>query len=90
MKKKENCWEYMQCGREPGGKNVAKRGLCPAATSEEYDGVNNGLNGGRFCWKISGTMCFDSIKGSCAPEITSCLLCPFFKKVKEEEGDSFA
>ena len=90
MKKKENCWEYMQCGREPGGKNVANRGLCPAAASEEYDGVNNGLKGGRFCWKISGTMCFDSIKGNCVPEITSCLLCPFFKKVKEEEGDSFA
>ena len=25
------CWEIEQCGREPGGRNTAKAGVCPVA-----------------------------------------------------------
>jgi hypothetical protein len=35
-------------------------------------------------------MCFDTIKGISAKKIASCYLCPFFKKVKKEEGASFS
>ncbi len=80
----------MQCGREPDGTNSEKLGTCPASTKEMYKGINNGINAGRFCWKIAGTMCFGSIKGTHALEIISCLQCPFFEKVKAEEGESFA
>jgi hypothetical protein len=27
---KENCREYMSCGREPGGARVHEYGVCPA------------------------------------------------------------
>jgi len=88
--KKENCWEFMKCGREPGGDKSAERDACPAATSEEYNGVNNGINGGRFCWKVAGTMCSNAIQGSFSLEIINCTQCAFFKKVREEEGPYFS
>ena len=88
MKKKLNCWEYMKCGREPDGVNSEKLGTCPASIVEMYTGVNSGINAGRFCWKIVGTMCFETIKGTSALEIISCTQCPFFKKVRNEEGTS--
>ena len=87
---KTNCWEYMKCGREPGGVNSEKLGTCPASTEEVYDGVNEGTNGGRFCWKVVGTMCFDTIKGISAIEIVSCSQCLFFNKVKQEQGSDFS
>lgn len=87
--KKVNCWEYMKCGCEPGGNNTQEQGTCPAATAKIYQGVNGGVQAGRFCWKIVGTMCFDAIKGKFAQEITSCMQCPFFIEDKEEEGISF-
>jgi len=30
--KKKNCWEFMKCGREPGGVNAIELGVCRAAT----------------------------------------------------------
>jgi hypothetical protein len=88
-KTKQNCWEFMKCGREPNGSNVKKFGACPASTAESYNDINNGVNAGRFCWKIVGTLCCDTIKGTSALSIVSCLQCPFFKKVKAEEGEYF-
>lgn len=26
-----NCWEFMRCGREVGGKNTEKLGVCPVS-----------------------------------------------------------
>ena len=89
ISEKQNCWEYMKCGRGPNGQNVAKLGVCPAATAEVYHGVNNGANGGRCCWKISGTMCFETIQGDSDRKLISCIQCSFFKKVKNEEKISF-
>ena len=80
----------MKCGREPNGSNADKLNVCPTTTAKEYNNINNGVNAGRFCWKIVGTLCFDTIKGVSALNIVSCLQCPFFKKVKEEEGECFA
>ena len=90
MEEKINCWEYMKCGREPNGNKSKELGVCPASTNETHQGVNKGKNAGRFCWKIAGTMCFESVMGISAKEIVSCFFCPFFKKVKQEEGDFFS
>ena len=87
---KQNCWEFMKCGREPNGANADKLDVCPASTAVLYNNINNGVNAGRFCWKIAGTLCFDTIKGASALSIVSCLQCPFFKKVDEEEGKDFS
>lgn len=81
---KVNCWEYMKCGREPGGKNVSNDGLCPATTAFSADGFNSGKNGGRLCWAIAGSLC-SVTQGKFARAIPSCLECDFYMKVVNEE-----
>lgn len=90
MPAKLNCWEFMKCGREPGGKKTTELGVCPAAMSNpKADGVNDGKNGGRICWALVGTFCGDKIQGEFAEKQVTCLNCDFFQKVKEEEGAKF-
>jgi protein phosphatase len=86
MKKKINCWEYMKCGRHPGGDKVDKLGLCPAAIDPIYDGFNQGDSAGRACWIVSGTFCDGKIQGSFADKQDSCKNCAFYKKIHAEEG----
>ena len=87
--RKINCWEYVGCGRELGGENVPESGVCMAAIDKLIDGVNNGRNGGRICWAISGTFCGDRIQGHFAKKLLSCKSCGFFRMVKYEEGSTF-
>ena len=86
MSNRENCWEYMCCGREPGGNRAKEFGVCPAATIEDLDGYNGGHHGGRFCWAVAGTFCGGEIQGDFAEKIGSCYRCNFFQYVKLEEG----
>ncbi len=80
----------MKCGCEPGGSKVKDIGICPAATTTKYNGVNKGLNSGRLCWLLSGTMCSGKISGFYADKFfKDCLLCPFYKIVENEEGNLF-
>lgn len=83
---KKNCWEVMNCGREPGGAKVHELGVCLAATSQAFDGINGGHNGGRFCWAVAGTFCDGQVQGTFAVKILTCIKCPFFQQVKQEEG----
>ncbi|MBF0259165.1 MAG: protein kinase [Desulfamplus sp.] len=76
----------MKCGRESGGINVQKTGICPAATDQSYDGINSGVCGGRFCWAVAGTMCNGKVEGTFAEKRKSCSQCTFYKKVRAEEG----
>lgn len=66
QKRKVNYWEYMKCGREPGGKHVAEKGACPAPADTGVDAINKGKNGGRCCWTIAGTLCFGEAHGTIA------------------------
>ncbi len=86
---KQNCWEYKNCGREPGGKNVDKMGVCFAAMSKEYDGIHEGVNGGRVCWVVAGTLCEGKVQGSFASKIRACASCDFYKVVKDEEKENY-
>jgi hypothetical protein len=81
-----NCWEYLKCGREPGGAKEKERGSCPASTITLANGINRGAKGGRICWEVIGTMCGGRVQGSFAMKQTSCVACAFYWKVKEEEG----
>jgi len=83
---KQNCWEFMKCGREPGGSNVDELGICPTAIDQSCNGINCGKNAGRICWTISGTFCSGKIQGSFAKKWYDCLNCEFFKQTKQEEG----
>jgi hypothetical protein len=81
-----NCWDVLQCGREPGGDKVHLNGPCPAAVDRSVDGTNGGTNGGRLCWAISGTFCGAEVQGDEASKFISCFSCPFFGRVLQEEG----
>jgi hypothetical protein len=82
----QNCWEYMKCGREPGGEKAEELGVCPAVEDTSFDAINRGKNAGRFCWAVAGTFCGGKAQGSFAEKRESCLSCSFFNKVRAEEG----
>lgn len=86
MPTRQNCWEFKQCGREPGGPKAPELGICPAATDVSCDGMNGGKNAGRICWAVAGTFCGGRVQGTFAEKQLSCMTCDFFKVVKEEEG----
>jgi len=76
---KQNCWEHMKCGREPGGDKVAELGLCRVAIDKSLNGLNSGINGGRICFAIAGTFCGGEVQGTFAKELGSCTKCEFYK-----------
>jgi serine/threonine protein phosphatase PrpC len=88
MTRKINCWEYMGCGREPGGCHAADKGICPAATDRSHDGTNEGTCGGRFCWAVAGTLCHNQVQGTYAGKQESCLDCEFYLQVRAEQGSA--
>ena len=87
--RKENCWEYMQCGREPGGHRVDELGVCAAATDRRFDGVNGGKNAGRCCWGVAGTLCNGKGDGVFVEKFGNCVKCPFYLDVERHEGRFF-
>ena len=86
--KKVNCWEYMQCQRQPGGEKVAESGECPAAIDDSFDGINYGKNAGRICWAVAGTCCGGEVQGTFAEKRSSCTECAFYRLVQEQEATS--
>jgi hypothetical protein len=87
---KQNCWDAKKCGRERGGARSAELGICPAATDSRLTGLNGGLNGGRVCWVMTGTLCGGKVQGSFALKMGSCMSCDFYQQVTREEGASCA
>lgn len=85
-----NCWEFFECGREPGGKKIRELGACPAAAKTELDGVNDGTNGGRACWAIAGTLCEGEIQGTYAQKLGNCLKCDFHAFVRGQQHGNYA
>ena len=83
---KLNCWEALQCGMEPGGRNVDRFGVCPAATFAAADGFLGGKNGGRACVYITGTFCSGTIQGTHKDKQKQCHKCSFYQEVKREHG----
>lgn len=75
----------MKCGREK--KNGP--GICPAATEREAHGANDGRNGGRICWAVTGTFRNGKAQGTYAEKFVLCIDCEFRTKVQDEEGCKF-
>lgn len=82
----QNCWEFKKCGREPEGSRVAELGICPASTDRRADGLNEGRNGGRICWALTGTLCGGTVQGTFAQKLTNCMQCDFYKVVQADQG----
>ena len=83
-----NCWEFMHCGREPGGVNAEGSGICPATTASSVYGIHSGINGGRVCFAITGTLCGGEIQGDLTTKAAECPQCAFYKLVAKEQGAS--
>lgn len=81
---KANCWDVVTCGRGPGDVES-----CPAALDVTCDGVNGGVNAGRICWTVAGTLCFGEVQGDFVDKQEMCLGCRFFGRVRDEEGAEF-
>jgi hypothetical protein len=88
MEERPNCWEFMRCGREAGGIGAERAGVCPAATDQQFDGVNGGSAAGRFCWAVAGTLCRRELRGTLAREYRNCFECLFYKEVARQERSS--
>ena len=89
MMSRMNCWEFFECGREPGGKKTGESGVCPAASSIELNGINDGDNGGRACWAIAGTYCGGKAQGTYAQKLGDCLKCDFHTFVRHQQRESY-
>lgn len=87
--KKLNCWQIKHCGKEPGGEKAAASGTCPAATEPFFDGINNGVNAGRYCWRIENTECRREVMLAPRANATACSQCEVLIQVIREEGSSF-
>ncbi|MBU0528900.1 hypothetical protein KKF86_03980 [bacterium] len=86
---KINCWDFNQCGRQHGGKNVEEFGKCHSVQYKSFNGINGGLFGGRYCWHIAGTFQEDEPTCRHLKNVESCDFCEFYLKVKVEEGENF-
>lgn len=86
---RRNCWQFKNCGREPGGPNTKAFGVCPAATENRLDAVHGGKNAGRACWVVAGTLCQGETQGTFAMKFGACEACDFYLAVREEEFPEF-
>lgn len=82
---KINCWEAKRCGREIGGTRAGEMGICPAATDRSALGLNGGMNAGRICWSVAGTLCGGIVQGEQAQKRLTCMTCDFYQTVRAEE-----
>lgn len=84
---KLNCWQFRKCGRQQGGRNAERLGVCPASLDCRLDGIYGGRNAGRACWMVAGTLCNGTPQGSFTEKHWECESCGFYKKVLKEESD---
>jgi len=63
-----NCWEWKLCGREAGGRNAAKNGVCPAYPDH-----------GKHCARVAGTLCEEKVQGTYAAKLANCMRCGFYR-----------
>ncbi len=86
---KKNCWEVKNCHRELGGIRAVEFGACKAACETKLNGLHGGINGGRVCWAVAGTLCGGEVQGDYAKKIEKCSDCGFYKQVREDEGKDY-
>jgi len=79
----------MECRKNVSGFTPDEFGVCPAVTCKTLNGVHGGMNGGRACWMVTGTMCGNKIQGSYQYKVENCIQCIFFLNVKIEEGKKY-
>ena len=81
-----NCWQFQECGRQPGGAKVSELGVCPAASFAPADGFCGGKNGGRACTYVAGTFCSGTVQGTHRDKAKLCAGCEFYRQLKTAHG----
>ncbi|MDP2167258.1 MAG: hypothetical protein Q8J64_02870 [Thermodesulfovibrionales bacterium] len=84
---KQNCWQFKDCGREPGGR-YSNDGICPASVENRLHGSHGGQNAGRACWVVPKTPCSENSQNF-ELKYRECSRCNFYKKVRYEEKRNF-
>lgn len=84
---KLNCWDFMGCGKERGDPHAGR--ICPAFLAWKLHGVHGGMNAGRVCWTVAGTLCGGAVQGSEEQKRRACRSCDFYQAVLKEEGRDF-
>ncbi|MCL5022568.1 MAG: hypothetical protein M1497_04230 [Nitrospirae bacterium] len=74
------CWEFKNCGREPGGRNAEELGVCPVAVDRELEGCCDADDICGKCWTEVGTLCGEEVQGLYAKKLGSCLKCDYFDR----------
>ncbi len=87
--RKQDCWEFMECGRGPGAARGSGLEPCAAARDSRLHGTHGGRNAGRACWVVAGTQCGGVVGGTYASKFRDCRQCPFYAAVKREEHSAF-
>lgn len=82
---KLNCWQFKNCGREPGGVLAEILGECPVARTMKYDGLNDGIGAGRACWMVRNSVCKQG--ANVLAPIDPCYTCDFYKRVVFEQDE---
>lgn len=82
---KLNCWQFKNCGREPGGVLAEILGECPVARTMKYDGLNDGVGAGRACWMVHNSVC--KLDANTSAPVEPCHTCDFYKRVLFEQDE---
>ncbi len=83
MSSKLNCWEYLNCGLEPGGIFSKIHGPCPIPQMMRHDGANGGRGAGRVCWEVMPKLSREQHL-ICRNRWQSCVNCRFYARVLRE------
>lgn len=67
-----NCWEFKKCGRQAGGHRAKELGICPVTTYIDLSGAHGGMNAGRACWVVAGSLCGVKVQGEFAQKLGNC------------------
>ncbi|MCK5613344.1 hypothetical protein KAR91_66355 [Candidatus Pacearchaeota archaeon] len=86
---KQNCWEFMNCGKEPEGSKSTYIGVCPVSIKSPMNGINDGKNAGRICWRVAGSLSGNNAMALCDVNVENCLKCEFYNHVRQQEIQSF-
>ena len=83
---KLNCWQFKNCGREPGGILAKIHGECLVARTMKFDGLNDGIGAGRACWMVHNSVCRQAMNLS--GPVDPCHTCDFYKRVVFEQEEN--
>jgi len=73
----------------PGENHEKDLGICPVFLEKRLNGVHGGVNAGRACWVVAGSLCGGKVQGSFAKKHENCEKCDFYQAVRKEEGPQY-